>query len=670
MKKKALSYYLDLMKSAQDKQEWNTVKRYGETALKKLPHLSYSFLEEYLLYCQLAKVYTNFANHSHSLNFLYKADRLATTHHFKPPYHAYISFMTGNNLLWLNHFNQAITNFQKVVHYYQTRPPVGQEYETSTVSMDEKMYFITMFRLGYCYLYKNNLKQAKEIIEKILASKLPFKSDDILEQYYHLKGEYQFISKDYNQARQSFQKSLNISEHLKLHRDTIGTKIHLAEIDLLEGRIESAVTSLEFLFKESLRLKVNNFTCRIGLLLYKCYALRNMTSKSVAVERRIKPILKKLESVWLYERVREYERFSHQLQSVYQGNNKAVSPLLMPVLNRHYKSSADKYMIIGQSAPMCEVYQLIEKIAPTDLPILLQGETGTGKELIARTIHNNSLRKGKNWLALNCGALPEALIENELFGHTKGAFTDAQGDRRGYIELTSDGTLFLDEIGNMSPNMQQKLLRVLEERYVWRLGSEKPIKINTRFIFASNQDIESLVKAKKFREDLYHRINTIVITLPPLRDRKDDIPLLVNHFLTKYSSNKTHNAQRSVKPPVGITPSALALLDAYPWPGNIRELENEIERISAVHPHIKQIIDSMLTESIRNYLPIKYPKIKGKKKLVEMKRLFESNMIQETLRKFNGNMTKTANWLGCRRSYLYEKMKQLKIFRDNNVTKK
>jgi DNA-binding NtrC family response regulator/lipopolysaccharide biosynthesis regulator YciM len=633
------------MKSAQDRQEWSKEKRYGEMALKKLTILSYSLLEEYLLYCYLAKGYTNLANHSQSLNLLYKADRLATKYYFKPPYHAYIAFMMGTNLLWMKNLDQAITNLQKVVQYYQ-------KYGTDMAPMDKKSYFLTMVRLGYCYLHKNNLPQVREIVERTLALALPFEFNDILERYYHLKGEYQIALKEYSQARQSFHKSLNISEHLELPRVALGANIHLAEIDLLEGRLETAITSLKSLLKEVQQLKLNNFICRIGLLLSRCYTLKNMPNKAVAIERLIKPILNNLEPVWLYERVREFERVYCQLQPIYQTEINEIQKIATQTFIRYHKTSSCKH-IIGQSVPMREVCQLIEKIAPTDLPVLIQGETGTGKELVAQAIHQNSLRGEKPWLATNCGAVPETLLENELFGHTAGAFTDAYQEKKGYFELASDGTLFLDEIGDMSLAMQQKLLRVLEEKQVWRLGAEKSIPVNTRFIFASNQNIEELVKTKKFREDLYYRINTIVITLPPLRDRKEDIPLLINHFLNKYSPNQTQDAGR-------LTPDALALLQDYSWPGNIRELENEIKRICTLNPNINTITEGMISETIRTYnssLSI----TSTPTSLQELKDTYECSVIIETLKKYQGNITQTARQLSCPRRHLQRKIKQFKI---------
>jgi two-component system response regulator PilR (NtrC family) len=231
--------------------------------------------------------------------------------------------------------------------------------------------------------------------------------------------------------------------------------------------------------------------------------------------------------------------------------------------------------IIGRSPLMHAVFQLIQTIAPTNSTVLVTGESGTGKELVARAIHFNSGRKDRPFVALNCGALPETLLESELFGHVRGAFTGADANKKGLIEVAEKGTIFLDEIGEMTPMVQVKLLRVLQERKFRRLGGTEEIEADIRIIAATNRDLSKLVSEGKFREDLFYRINVIPVRLPPLRDRLDDIPLLAEHFLVKY-------AAQIRRPISGISPEALRKLQAYPWPGNIRELENAIERAVAL----------------------------------------------------------------------------------------
>lgn len=231
--------------------------------------------------------------------------------------------------------------------------------------------------------------------------------------------------------------------------------------------------------------------------------------------------------------------------------------------------------IIGRSASMQAVFQLIQTIAPTTSTVLVTGESGTGKELVARAIHFNSTRKDRPFVALNCGALPETLLESELFGHVRGAFTGADSNKKGLIEVAEKGTIFLDEIGDMSPMMQVKLLRVLQERKFRRLGGTEEINADIRIIAATNRDLTELVAEGRFRDDLFYRINVIPVRLPPLRERTEDIPLLSEHFLAKY-------AAQMGRPLSGMSPEAMGRLQAYTWPGNIRELENAIERAVAL----------------------------------------------------------------------------------------
>jgi two-component system, NtrC family, response regulator PilR len=245
------------------------------------------------------------------------------------------------------------------------------------------------------------------------------------------------------------------------------------------------------------------------------------------------------------------------------------------LLKRALQHSHQFSNIIGRSAPMQAVFQLIQTIAPTTSTVLVSGESGTGKELVARAIHFNSARKDRPFVALNCGALPETLLESELFGHVRGAFTGADSNKKGLIEVAEKGTIFLDEIGEMSPIVQVKLLRVLQERKFRRLGGTDEIDADIRIIAATNKDLSKLVADGRFREDLFYRINVIPVQLPPLRERLDDIPLLAEHFLAKYAAQ----IGRSLS---GVSPEAMHRLQAYAWPGNIRELENAIERAVAL----------------------------------------------------------------------------------------
>ena len=245
-------------------------------------------------------------------------------------------------------------------------------------------------------------------------------------------------------------------------------------------------------------------------------------------------------------------------------------------LKQYYKMEWDSKVhnfgdIIGESKKMKDVFRVVERIAPSDVTVLVRGETGTGKELVAAAIHKRSKRADEAFVKLNCAAITDSLLESELFGHEKGAFTDAKETRKGRFELAHKGTLFLDEIGDISPSAQVKLLRVLQEREFERVGGSKTIKVNVRLVAATNRNLEQMVKDGEFREDLYYRLNVIPIDLPPLRKRGNDIKLLVNFFLERAIKNH--------KKIVTITDEAMDKLMSYPWPGNVREMENTIERI-------------------------------------------------------------------------------------------
>jgi two-component system response regulator PilR (NtrC family) len=245
------------------------------------------------------------------------------------------------------------------------------------------------------------------------------------------------------------------------------------------------------------------------------------------------------------------------------------------LLKRALNSTHEFCNIIGRSEAMLSVFKMIETIAKTNSTVLITGESGTGKDLVARAVHYNSLRREHPFVALNCGALPETLLESELFGHMRGAFTGADANKKGLVEVAERGTIFLDEIGEMSPTMQVKLLRVLQDRRFRRLGGTEEVQADIRVIAATNQDLQRMVEENRFREDLYYRINVIHLDLPPLRERREDVALLAEHFLAKYSEGIE-------KPVRSISHEALDVLKAHDWPGNVRELENAIERAVAL----------------------------------------------------------------------------------------
>jgi len=244
-------------------------------------------------------------------------------------------------------------------------------------------------------------------------------------------------------------------------------------------------------------------------------------------------------------------------------------------LKRELKEKYDFENMIGKSRTMKEIYGLIEKVAQTDSTVMIEGESGTGKEMAARAIHYLSSRRDRPFVSINCGALPENLLESELFGHVKGAFTGAVANKKGMFEVAEKGTLFLDEVGEMSPWTQVKLLRALQERKIRRVGGTGEVPVDVRIIAATNQNLKKKIKEGTFREDLFYRLNVISFEMPPLRKRKEDIPLLVNHFLEKY-------CRRLGRPMKRLAPEVVRIFETYSWPGNVRELENVVERIVAI----------------------------------------------------------------------------------------
>jgi DNA-binding NtrC family response regulator len=341
------------------------------------------------------------------------------------------------------------------------------------------------------------------------------------------------------------------------------------------------------------------------------------------------------------------------------------------------KIESDSFRIVGESQPIREVFDVVERVAGSQSTVMIYGESGTGKELIARALHLNSPRAGKPFIAVNCGAIPNELLESELFGYEKGAFTGAVNARAGRMELANEGTIFLDEIGDMPTALQVKLLRVLAEREIDRLGSTKPTPIDVRVITATHRNLEDLIKEGNFREDLFYRLNIIPINLPPLRERKTDIPLLANHFL------KQLNGAGGEK---NISNEAMDFLVNYSWPGNIRELANFVERMLVLsigatitprdlpdkvlgdvpkdkcHPLVVEEEGNpaqMLQQSLKQSFHVGIPEEGiNLKKMVEG---FEKELLLEALEKTGWVKNKAANLLGLNRTTLVEKLKKMQI---------
>jgi two-component system response regulator HydG len=307
--------------------------------------------------------------------------------------------------------------------------------------------------------------------------------------------------------------------------------------------------------------------------------------------------------------------------------------------------------IVGKSEAMRKVVTTARQVAASDIVVLIMGESGTGKELIARAIHNNSRRRKSRLVTLNCAGLAESILEDELFGHVKGSFTGAQTDREGRFEHADGGTLFMDEIGDMPSSMQAKLLRVLENGEVVRLGSNDPVQVDVRLISATNRRLDELVADKQFREDLYFRIKGVTILIPPLRERREDIPLLI-HFFMKQAAEKFH------KKPVGLKPQTLQALMSYSWPGNVRQLRNVVENMVVLSPDHEDLDVASLPPEVRptSVIPAAAG---GMNNLVGISiEQAERELIHNTLKMTNGNREQAAKILGIGERTLYRKIRE------------
>jgi len=355
----------------------------------------------------------------------------------------------------------------------------------------------------------------------------------------------------------------------------------------------------------------------------------------------------------------QIDELLHVLESALEQRRlKSENAYLRAQLEERYRFEG----IVGKSRPMQKLFQLLETVAATNSTILISGETGTGKEVLARAIHHNSARRLHRFLALNCSAIPESLLEAEIFGYVRGAFTGAVGNRQGRLEQAHKGTLFLDEVGTMSTALQMKLLRVLQEREFERVGDSHSIKVDVRVIAATNSDLVKMVARGEFREDLYYRLNVIPVHVPPLRERKDDIPLLVHHFLEKLTRDGGSVVPRGTKPPT-VSQDAMRRLMAYHWPGNVRQLENAVERALAFTAGRGQIdVDDLSSEVQQAQVPVVSSPVTLPDEGIDLD-LFvasvERELIERSLERTGGNKGAAARLLNLKRTTLVEKLKRL-----------
>ena len=354
----------------------------------------------------------------------------------------------------------------------------------------------------------------------------------------------------------------------------------------------------------------------------------------------------------------QIDELLHALNSALEQRRlKSENAYLRAQLQERYRFEG----VVGKGRAMARVFQLLETVAPTNSTILITGETGTGKEVVARAIHHNSPRRLFRFVALNCTAIPETLLEAELFGHVRGAFTGAVGTRQGRLEQAHKGTLFLDEVGTMSTALQTKLLRVLQEREFERVGDSHTTKVDVRVIAATNSDLARMVADGQFREDVFYRLNVIPVELPPLRNRKEDIPLLVQHFLDKFRAEGIAAGQ--ARAPLTVAQDAMRRLMAYSWPGNVRQLENAIERAVAISAGRSQIDVADLPVEIQQAqepaLPSTVSLPEDGLDLDAFIAHVERELIERSLERTGGNKGHAAKLLNLKRTTLVEKLKRL-----------
>lgn len=382
-------------------------------------------------------------------------------------------------------------------------------------------------------------------------------------------------------------------------------------------------------------------------------AFADQAALAITNARMIRELVEKREQ--LQESYQQIERLNRELEERFEQQTAELSAVRASLRQRQGLTEDDTELsqafpdIIGEAPSMIEIYRVLEKVAPAALDVFIHGEPGTGKELIAKALHARSLRADKPLVAINCAALPETLLEAELFGHVKGAFTGADQDKAGLFEQAGGGTLFLDEIGEMSAAMQSKLLRVLQEREIRRLGDKNVRKIDVRLVSASNRDIEEMMEAGTFREDLYYRINQIRIDLPPLRNRREDIPLLVEHFLRRMAKDEE---------PLKVEKAVLKVMMAYSWPGNVRQLESEMKRMATLAEGDRITKDQLEARMVADASRVPAPVAVSQASLQEQVEELEKRIIERAIKEYKNNKSATAEALGLSRLGLRNKMRR------------
>lgn len=459
-------------------------------------------------------------------------------------------------------------------------------------------------------------------------------------------GEVYAWQKHFKQAIDAYQKSREIAERIGDVRVVASLYVDLAEAYCGDGNLSSAYEYYSRTLEVLEAVEIPEIRAQAN------YVLGLIYSQQEDWEDATKALKQASE---MFEKIRDKRGVEISQEEL----GKAFFTQMNQKLAIQQELSSGRVRLIGESKRFVEIGTILAKVAKEDAPILIRGETGTGKSILAHFIHQSSNRKNGPWVEIDCGALSETLLESELFGHERGAFTSAISAKPGKFELADHGTIFLDEIGNMSPALQKKLLRVLQEREFERVGGAETLKTDVRIITATNKDLERLVQEGQFREDLYYRINVVSITLPPLRERKQDIPLLAKHFVAKYSR------EYGKKSTMTISDETLELLLKYSWPGNVRELENVIQ-VAVLMTNSDVILPEHLTEKFRPKEKFEPSGISVGMTLEEM----EKKLILKTLQQTNYNVTQSAKILGISRRTLQNKFKKFQISRPGEESEK
>ncbi|MBI5359654.1 MAG: sigma 54-interacting transcriptional regulator [Planctomycetes bacterium] len=589
------------------------------------------------LYKISGKLHVGFTNNSMAIDSFFKALRLAKSELDKVE----ITYHIANCYMGLKDADNALRFFSWLLEYHEkTKSHKSIPFLVANMSG-------VFSGLVMVYSQKGRFDKARQIIsEHFNPERMESPRPDVaFMDYYHAIGELSMCEKDYDKAEESFRKSMILAEKWNIGDAVVSAKIHLAHIEIIRNNPSGALDAILPCINKQCEKYVGVFT-ETCLLASKICAFMGDVKCSERMLKKCGKYIKNAEPMWLFKLMKEQDEL---LKLPLAGPASTQNIVRM---SRDTSVSFEPVEIVGNSEEMLKALATARKVAKTDLSILIEGETGTGKELFARLIHYTSNRANGPFVPVNCGGLSESLLETELFGHKKGAFTGAFSDRKGIFEFAAGGTIFLDECAEMPQAMQSNLLRTLEERKMRRVGDNSLIDIDVRIIFATNKSLKDLVAQGKFREDLFFRINVFTLDIPPLRLRKDDIPLLVGHLLEKMQ--KPGADVQVVKP-------AMQALMAYNWPGNVRELENEIKRIVGMNKDCTVIDETMLGRHIIQFSDELKPMQNACIDESVSFREFEKRFILASLDRCGNNVVRTAKSISISRSGMIKKMKRLGI---------